>query len=100
MATKNNPGKYDCYAKLDGDEPYFLFRAKDPVGHDFVEAWRCIRAGNIGGAIDCMWNASFALRDSGKPLLPLDSEKSQEATDCAKAMKEWALRASEPGKGF
>lgn len=29
MGTKNNPGKYDCYAKLEPDEPHFVLRGKD-----------------------------------------------------------------------
>lgn len=29
MGTKNNPGKYDCYAKAEPDEPLFTLRGKD-----------------------------------------------------------------------
>ena len=43
MSTKNNPGAYDCYAKLEPDEPYFVLRGKDPVGWLLVKLWVAIR---------------------------------------------------------
>ena len=43
MGTKNNPGNYDCYAKLEPNEPYFLLRGKDPVGWLLVNLWASIR---------------------------------------------------------
>jgi hypothetical protein len=43
MSTKNNPGAYDCYAKLEPDEPYFLLRGKDPVSWLLVNLWIMIR---------------------------------------------------------
>lgn len=39
MGTKNNPGQYDCYSKLEDDEPYFLLRGKDPVAASLVREW-------------------------------------------------------------
>lgn len=39
MGTKNNPGKFDCYEKLDGDEPYFILRANDRQAPALVRAW-------------------------------------------------------------
>lgn len=43
MGTKNDPGEFDCYAKLLPDEPYFLIRAKDPVGAATVREWCRLR---------------------------------------------------------
>lgn len=39
MGTKNNPGKFDCYAKADPDEPIFILRAKDPLASFLVNLW-------------------------------------------------------------
>ena len=50
MTTKKNPGKFNCYAKLDDDEPYFVLRGKDPVAPYLVLAWREIRSGNVDAA--------------------------------------------------
>ena len=87
--TKNEPGKYDCYAKAADDEPLFTLRAKDPVAPYLVMAWRYLRANELGAAMDSMANADAIWRRSGLPLLPLNSEKSIEAEQCALAMKKW-----------
>lgn len=29
MGTKNDPGKYDCYASADPDEPLFVLRGSE-----------------------------------------------------------------------
>lgn len=39
MATKQNPGKYDCYGKAAVDEPLFTLRAKDPLAPKLVRLW-------------------------------------------------------------
>jgi hypothetical protein len=89
MATKNDPGPYDCYAKLADDEPYFLLRAKDPVGPFLVSAWAATRAGDVAGAVQQIGRAAVALQASGRALLPFDSAKSVEARQCARAMLAW-----------
>lgn len=91
MATKDNPGKYDCYAKAAADEPLFTLRAKDPVADSFVAAWVAIRAGDLEDAKRMMERAAKELADSGRTLLPRESDKSLEANQCAKAMYEWRL---------
>jgi len=48
MSTKRNPGLFDCYAKLGPDEPYFVIRAKDPVGPSTVHDWVRRRLGRDG----------------------------------------------------
>jgi hypothetical protein len=73
MGTKNNPGKYDCYAKLEPDEPYFLLRGKDPIGWLVVKVWVALR---------------MVLADD---LLPTEyAEKLNEAKAAAAQMKDWA----------
>lgn len=44
MATKNNPGKFDCYERLDPDEPYFLLRGQDVLAPAVVRRWMMLAA--------------------------------------------------------
>jgi hypothetical protein len=39
MGTKNNPGDFDCYAKLAPDEPYFIVRGQDILAPGVVRRW-------------------------------------------------------------
>jgi hypothetical protein len=66
MATKNNPGEFDCYAKLAPDEPYFLVKATDLLAPVITELWASLAA----------------LRGAG-------SRKVEEARECAAAMRRW-----------
>ena len=91
MATKANPGKYDCHGNAAEDEPIFTLRAKDPLAEFFVAAWVSIKAGDVNAAKKLMEDALIALHESGKLLMPYDSEKSIEAQQCAKSMREWRL---------
>jgi hypothetical protein len=70
MSTKNNPGKFDCYAKAALDEPMFVLLARDPWAPHLVRAW----AMHMG-------------RDNG-----CDEEKIAEALACAAAMEAWRKR--------
>lgn len=50
MGTKNNPGRFDCYANAEPDEPMFVLLGRDPHGHAAVRKWaddreQMIRAG-------------------------------------------------------
>jgi hypothetical protein len=69
MSTKDRPGKFDCYAKLAPDEPFFVLRAQDAEAADLVEAW-AIRAGSLG----------------------CDSDKVLEAKQTAEDMRRWHTR--------
>ena len=73
MGTKNEPGKYDCYAKLEPDEPYFLLRGKDPVAWLLVDLW-------------CSLRKAMA----GDDFSPAYVEKLNEAKSCAESMKLYA----------
>ena len=44
MGTKNNPGKFDCYAKAHPDEPMFTLLDRDPVAGVLVRMWLTLRS--------------------------------------------------------
>ncbi len=70
MGTKANPGRYDCYAKAEPDEPIFTLRANDPNAAALVWLW-----------------ATMAEFDDETKTEP---EKVKEARRCMRAMIEWA----------
>lgn len=39
MASKNNPGAFDCYANAEPDEPMFVLLARDAGAPALVEQW-------------------------------------------------------------
>lgn len=45
MGTKNQPSKFDCYAKLEPDEPYFVLMGRDPSAAFLVMLWAELRRG-------------------------------------------------------
>lgn len=47
MGTKNEPGKFDCYANAAPDEPMFVLLARDPDAADLVEQWATARMRRI-----------------------------------------------------
>jgi hypothetical protein len=66
VATKNNPGRYDCYAHAAPDEPLFVLLARDKHAGVLVYLWSVLRE-----------------------LDQEDKEKVQEARDCCNAMFRW-----------
>jgi hypothetical protein len=70
MATKNNPGAYDCYAHAEPDEPIFVLLGRDPAACLLVALWAAIRE-EMGTAAP---------------------EKIAEARRCASEMYNWAIR--------
>jgi hypothetical protein len=51
VGTKNNPGRFDCYAAALPDEPIFVLLARDPNFFQLVSQWadrrwRDIRCGD------------------------------------------------------
>lgn len=46
MGTKNNPGKFDCYANAADDEPMFVLLARDPLAPILIRRWAMLRAQN------------------------------------------------------
>lgn len=39
MGTKNDPGKFDCYANAEPDEPMFILLGRDPMAGALVREW-------------------------------------------------------------
>jgi hypothetical protein len=68
LFSKNNPGKWDCYAKARPDEPMFVLLARDPLAPPLVRRWA----------------AEQRLKEGGG-----DQRKIDEALACADAMNEW-----------
>ncbi len=73
MGTKNNPGKYDCYANADPDEPMFILLARDASAPDLVKAWALQRKVHI--------------LKGEKP--DEDMDMVNEAMQCVKEMEKW-----------
>lgn len=73
MGTKNNPGRWDCYANADPDEPMFILLGRDRHAPRLVRAWADMR------------------EKEGE-----DKAKVQEARDLADACDRW--RATHPKK--
>jgi hypothetical protein len=73
MATKQDPGSFDCYAKAAPDEPLFVLLARDSLAPELVEVWaeRREAAGNAN------------------PV------KLAEARACAASMREWKARTQQ-----
>lgn len=49
MSTKQHPGKFDCYANAEPDEPMLILLARDPLAPILVRLWADLRehaAGN------------------------------------------------------
>ena len=68
MATKNNPGRYDCHAHAQPDEPLFTLLGRDPMAGSLVREWARMR------------------ESCGE-----DPAKVAEARACAEAMDKWAV---------
>ena len=75
MGTKAKPGKYDCYAAAQDDEPIFTLRARDPQAPDLVRRWAAGR------------HDSFTTRRG--PWTEREDRKRKEAMALADAMEEW-----------
>jgi hypothetical protein len=76
MATKNNPGEFDCYENAEGDEPMFVLLARDPQAPGLVRQWAHDRELRIA---------------IGEYRELTEDEKRQvdEAMECANAMEAW-----------
>lgn len=73
MGSKNEPGKYDCYANAEPDEPMFVILARDPAAPELVEQW-AIRRINL-------------ISEGKKP--ESDYALVEEARECADKMRQW-----------
>jgi hypothetical protein len=97
MATKRNPGKWDCYANAHPDEPMFILLGRDLVAPWLVGIWRAMRARDYQLAKNILATAFNVIGEQlpAVKTVPLYSEKSQEADQCASAMREWYLKPVE-----
>lgn len=85
MATKIEPGEFDCLAALADDEPYFLLRANDELAPDIVRQWA--ETYKLQKEID---NARASGRGQGpEPLTERQQRKYEEALACADTMEQW-----------
>lgn len=69
MGTKSNPGRFDCYANAEPDEPMFVLLGRDPT------AWFLVN----------LWAALHNEMEDG------DSEQAAEARVCSEAMRQYAI---------
>lgn len=76
MTTKNNPGKYDCYASALPDEPMFVLLGRDPDAPFLVESWAMGRENNIKQGL--------------RPVS--DTAMVEEARECADQMRKWRYK--------
>jgi hypothetical protein len=72
MGTKNNPGKFDCYATADPDEPIFVLLGRDPLAGALVRVWASLRREMFADA--------------------RSDEKAREANAVAETMDSWCRR--------
>lgn len=87
MGTKNNPGKFDCHASAEDDEPLFTLLARDPLAPYLVAAWAEMRMGNPAKVREIVGNM---LRiETARYYLEPDTAKAIEALTCANMMPAW-----------
>lgn len=88
MGTKNNPGRFDCYANAEPDEPMFILLARDRLAPHLTAIWAAVRAGNRPEARK-LFNEMIGGPQAAVYVLSPDGDKAVEAMDCAGAMGEW-----------
>jgi hypothetical protein len=73
MGSKNDPGKFDCYANAMPDEPMFVLLGRDPYAPYLLDQWADHRERDV--RLRKRPEADFAL--------------CREARHCADNMREW-----------
>jgi hypothetical protein len=99
MATKANPGQYDCYSEMDDDEPHFVLRGTGMNSPGLVRMWAFLKSGQYKLAqreLEVLQKKNQRelnlARDAvaaGGSEQPIDQAKIDEALACAKAMEEY-----------
>lgn len=84
MATKLNPGRFDCYAAARPDEEIFCLLERDPIAPFLVSIWAKIRMGDPAAAQVVFEEMCTKLAD--RYIVEPDVDKALEALDCALAM--------------
>lgn len=60
MGTRDNPGRFDCYAKAEPDEQLFTLMARDPDFEEFVRWWAHWRSRQIEAGVRPATEEEFA----------------------------------------
>lgn len=85
MATKENPGRYDCYANAEPKEEYFVLLARDRRAPYLVELWAAASRVSVLGML-----VAFArLVAHAMTRRSSDPDKVDEAEGCARRMRAW-----------
>lgn len=77
MGTKNNPGKFDCYANADPDEPMFVLLGRDRHAPTLIWLWAALRELDqedpeiVAEARDCLCKIIEWQSDHGKQAVGL-----------------------------
>lgn len=88
MATKNNPGTFDCYGNAAPDEPLFTFRPTCEMSPLFVKLYAHLRAKELSAVYETLNTlVDIALRKS-----PPDPAKIAEAHALAAQMEAWRAK--------
>jgi hypothetical protein len=78
MATKTNPGAFDCYANAAPDEPLFVLLGRDKHAPLLVRLWARLRAlegedlGKVREALECADAMEVFRENSGRATGPVD----------------------------
>lgn len=81
MATKNNPGKFDCYANAAPDEPMFILLGRDRHAPILVKIWTALRLTEgedpekTGDAMLCALQMGRYREELGKPPADIETIK-------------------------
>lgn len=92
MATKNNPGRFDCYANATPDEPMFILLGRDRHAPALVRLWASRReaegedAGKVAEARACAEAMEQELAERGKKPVVLEAH-TQAFAQGAEAMR-------------
>lgn len=89
MATKQNPGQYDCYANAEPDEPMFVLLARDLSAEFLTCIWSAVKCGDEALATKLVRDAIEAHKQAGKTFRTPHDPKIIEANQCAKSMRVW-----------
>ena len=84
MATKNDPGEFDCYADAAPDEPIFILRATDRIAPKIVREWAAVYVATKRNGHEA--------RGEPDRLTEKEQRKFDEAMACAERMDAWRNR--------
>jgi hypothetical protein len=94
MGTKSAPGKFDCYARAEVDEPMFVLLARDASAPQLIRQWAAAREVRLALELDRLARAGIG-RDDGAVAAVV--EQCEEARRIADEMETWR-RARRGGK--